>query len=252
MFPVTRKSMISMHKMQKLAPEQAAIKKRYEKEKSAEAQRRMQAEIMELYKKHGVSPLGGCLPMLIQLPMFFALFGMLRNAFELRHEPYLWIRDLTQPEHVVHFGTSVPILGEGLNLLPLVYLGLMLLQQRLQPKPADPQAQQQQKMMRYMFFIFPFLLYNMPSGLILYFVFSNAFGILEQWIIRRHFDDDAPVAAAGGAASVDGKLVGTGTARESRRKTAWDKQDEKQTRRAEKRKKKRDQRDRMGGPGTKQ
>ncbi len=248
MFPVTRRSMTSMHKMQKLAPEQAAIKKRYGKDKSPEAQRRMQAEIMGLYKEHGVSPLGGCLPMLIQIPMFFALFGMLRNAFELRQEPYLWIRDLTQPEHVVGFGTTLPVLGDGLNLLPLVYLGLMLLQQRLQPKPADPQAQQQQKMMRYMFFIFPFLLYNMPSGLILYFVFSSAFGILEQWLVRRGLEEGGEPAVAG-AVTIDGRgTVGPAAADGRDRSTAWDKQDKRHARKAEKRKKKRKERDARAGP----
>lgn len=262
MFPVMRRSIVSMHKMQRLQPEVAAIKKRYAKDKSAETQRKMQLEIMGLYKKNNVSMFGGCLPMFIQLPMFFALFGMLRNAFELRQEPYLWIRDLTQPEHIFKFGTSLWLLGEGFNLLPVVYLGLHLLQQRLQPKPGDPQAEQQQKMMRYMFLIFPFILYNMPSGLILYFTFSTGFGIVEQWIIRRRLDEAAtspdgkalgPVTA-GGAGPVDGKLVGAGRPKDPKRKTAWDRQDERQTRKAEKRKKKREQRDRRsekgpGGPG---
>jgi YidC/Oxa1 family membrane protein insertase len=250
LFPVTRKGMVSMHKMQKLGPQQAAIKKRYAKDKSPEAQRRMQAEIMELYKKHGVSPLGGCLPMLIQIPMFFALFGMLRNAFELRHEPYLWIRDLTQPEHVVHFGSSVPILGDGLNLLPLVYVGLMLLQQHLQPKPADQQSAQQQKMMKYMMLFFPLLLYSMPSGLILYFAFSNAFGILEQWIIRHQLAEEGAPAAGGAALGGAAQEAQRPDARPADgRKTAWDKEDAKKVRHAEKRKKT-PERDQRRGPGT--
>ena len=105
--PLQRKAMVSMHKMQAVAPEMKAIKKRYEKDKSREGQRKMQLEIMELYKRHGVSPLGGCFPMLVQMPMFFALFGMLRGAFDLRHQGYLWISDLTSPDHLVTFTNSI-------------------------------------------------------------------------------------------------------------------------------------------------
>ena len=248
MFPVMRKSMTSMHKMQKLGPEQKAIRKRYESDKSPEAQRKMQAEIMELYRKHGVSPLGGCLPMLIQFPMFIALYGMLRTAFELRHEPYLWISDLTQSERLVEFGFTVPLIGwSALNLLPLAYLGLTLLQQRLQPKSADPQAAQQQKMMKF-FMVFIFLLfYNMPSGLVLYFVFSNGFGILEQWIIRHRLDEGGASAAAAGAVALHGGAAGSGAAEKPYRPTSWDKEDEKAARKAEKRKKKK--RERPAGPG---
>jgi YidC/Oxa1 family membrane protein insertase len=246
MFPVMRKSMTSMHKMQKLGPEQKAIRKRYDKDKSPEAQRKMQAEIMELYRKHGVSPLGGCLPMLIQFPMFIALYGMLRTAFELRHEPYLWISDLTQSEALVEF--TVPLIGRtALNLLPLAYLALTLLQQHMQPTPADPQAAQQQKMMKY-FMAFIFLLfYNMPSGLVLYFVFSSGFGILEQWIIRHRLDEGGGASvAAGGAVAIDGRPAASGATDVPYRPTSWDKEDEKAARRAEKRKNKR--RERPAGP----
>jgi YidC/Oxa1 family membrane protein insertase len=249
MFPVMRKSMTSMHKMQKLGPEQKAIRKRYEKDKSPEAQRRMQAEIMELYRKHGVSPLGGCLPMLIQFPMFIALYGMLRTAFELRHEPYLWISDLTQSENLVEFGFTVPLIGwSALNLLPLAYLGLTLLQQHLQPKAADPQAAQQQKMMKF-FMVFIFLLfYNMPSGLVLYFVFSNGFGILEQWIIRRRFSEENASVTADGGVALHGAATGSDVSQKPYRPTSWDKEDERAARKAEKRRKKKQQQ-RTGGPG---
>jgi len=237
--PLQRKAMVSMHKMQALAPEMKAIKKRYEKDKSREGQRKMQLEIMELYKKHGVSPLGGCFPMLVQMPMFFALFGMLRGAFDLRHQGYLWISDLTSPDRLITFTPfKLPLLGwevNALNLLPIAYIGLMLLQQRLAPKSEDPQVRQQQGMMKYMMIFFGIIFYGMPSGLVLYFVFSNGIGILEQWHIRKNI---IPAATGGGGGPVKG--ASDEAFRSPAPKTAWEKAEEKAKRKAEKRKNRRD------------
>jgi len=202
----------------------------------------MQAETMELYGKHGVSPLGGCLPMLVQLPMFIAFYGMLRGAFELRHAPYLWIADLTQPDELINFGGwAIPLVGWGaLNLLPVLYAAMFLLGQRLQPVPEDPQAQQQQKMMKYMVVFLFFIFYSMPAALVLYFVFSQAISLLEQWYIRKYVTDlQAAPATAGAGGGVSAVPV----------KTSWDKQAEKDARTAEKRRqKKKDRENRPGAP----
>ncbi|MHC4198558.1 MAG: membrane protein insertase YidC [Planctomycetota bacterium] len=230
--PLQRKGMVSMHKMQKLAPEIKAIRKKYEKDKSVEGRRKMQLETMEFYKKHGVSPLGGCLPMLVQLPMFIALFGMLRGAFELRHERYLWISDLTHPDELITFGFSMPLIGNAINLLPFLYLGLMLVQQHLQPKSEDPEVRKQQNMMKFMMIFFFFIFYNMPAALVLYFVFSSGFGSLEQWYIRKYI---VPAAeTAGPAAPSAGPTAGYVPP------TAWDKDAERQAREAEKRKRRKE------------
>jgi len=231
MHPLQRKAMISMHRMQELAPEMQAIRKRYEKDKSREAQRKMQLEIMELYKKHGVSPMGGCLPMLVQLPMFFALYGMLRGAFELRHARYLWIADLSHPDEVLGFGFTIPLLNwSGLNLLPVIYATLFFVQQSFQPKSEDPQVRQTQTMMKFMGVFFSLIFYNMPSGLVLYFVFSNALGLLESWLIRRGLKAPAAAGGAPGSSTVAPPL------------TSWDRQDAEEARAAEKRRRREEKR----------
>jgi len=230
--PLQRKGMVSMHKMQKLAPEMKAIRRKYDKDKSREGQRKMQLELMALYKTHGVSPLGGCLPMLVQLPMFIALFGMLRGAFELRHERYLWISDLTHPDELITFGFSMPLIGNAINLLPFLYLGLMLLQQHLQPKSEDPEVRKQQSMMKFMMIFFFFIFYNMPAALVIYFVFSGGFGTLEQWYIRKYV---VPAAeAAGPAAPPAGAPVGYVPP------TSWDRDAKRQAKDAEKRKRRKE------------
>ncbi len=230
--PLQRKGMVSMHKMQKLAPEMKAIRRRYDKDKSREGQRKMQLELMELYKTHGVSPLGGCLPMLVQLPMFIALFGMLRGAFELRHERYLWISDLTHPDELITFGFSMPLIGNAINLLPFLYLGLMLLQQHLQPKSEDPEVRKQQSMMKFMMIFFFFIFYNMPAALVIYFVFSGGFGTLEQWYIRKYV---VPAAEAAGPAAPSAGPTGGYVP-----PTSWDRDAKRQAKEAEKRKRRKE------------
>lgn len=230
--PLQRKGMVSMHKMQKLAPEMKAIRRKYDKDKSREGQRKMQLELMELYKTHGVSPLGGCLPMLVQLPMFIALFGMLRGAFELRHERYLWISDLTHPDELITFGFSMPLIGDAINLLPFLYLGLMLLQQHLQPKSEDPEVRKQQSMMKFMMIFFFFIFYNMPAALVLYFVFSGGFGTLEQWYIRKYVVPAAEALAP--AAPSAGPTAGYVPP------TSWDRDAKRQAKEAEKRKRRKE------------
>ncbi|MBN1809703.1 MAG: membrane protein insertase YidC [Planctomycetes bacterium] len=238
--PMTRKSGVSMHKMQVLAPKIAEIKARYKADNSTEAMRRMNAETMELYRKHGVSPLGGCLPMLVQLPMFVALYGALRTAFELRQKGFLWIDDLTKPDELFNLPFTVPYFQwTTFNLLPILYMALIFIQQKLQPKSNDPQQQQQRKMMMLMPVMFFFIFYSMPSGLVLYFVVSNAMTLGEQWLIRRQLAGDPAILAMKEAAGIPaGESLDAGGDRE----TAWDRQkkrDERERQKRDERKKRR-------------
>ncbi len=185
MHPLTRKSMVSAHKVQKIQPLVKALQKKYEGDKSPEAQRKMMREQQDLFREHGVSPAGGCLPMLFQMPMLIALFGCFRGAFELRQQGFLWIHDLSRPDTLTTIGFSLPLIGNTINLLPFLYVALMIFQQKLAPKSQDPQMRQQQQMMMIMPLVFFFIFYSMPSGLVLYFVASSIFTLVEQWHIRR-------------------------------------------------------------------
>ena len=111
--PLTRKQYTSMHMMQKLAPELKTIQDKYKGQKAPEARRKQQAETMKLYQDAGVNPLGGCLPMLVQMPIFFGLYGMISAAFELRQAGFLWVDDLSRPDELVRFppGFEIPWLA---------------------------------------------------------------------------------------------------------------------------------------------
>ncbi len=174
--PLSRKSQTSMAKMQKLQPLVKEVQEKYKHDK-----KRQQEEMMKLYRTYGVNPLGGCLPMLLQLPVFIGLFNALRKSIELRHARFIpwWIEDLSQPD---------AFLGV-VNLLPIISAGVMLIQSRMTPKSPDPQQQQTQKLMGYMMPIFlGFIFYGMPSGLNVYFISSMLIGFLEQRMIRRQLD----------------------------------------------------------------
>jgi YidC/Oxa1 family membrane protein insertase len=167
---------------------------------------------------------------------------MLRGAFELRHQGYLWIADLTSPDHLIALTPfKLPLLGwevDAINLLPVLYLGLILLQQHLSPKSEDPQVRQQQSMMKFMMMFFFLIFYKMPSGLVLYFVFSNGVGIIEQWYIRKHVIPAATGAGGAGGAAVP--AANDKTFQGPAPRTSWEKQEEKAKRKAEKRKKRQD------------
>lgn len=182
LFPLSRKSQTSMFKMQALQPQIEDLKKKYktDKQKMAKAQ-------MELFKKNGANPLGGCLPMVFQMPVFFALFRTLQSAFEMRQAPFaLWISDLSMPDTLITLPFTIPLLGNMLNILPLIMTGASFMQMRLNPKTPsiDPQARMQQKMMSFMPLMFCFILYKMPSGLTLYWTTSTILGICENLYIR--------------------------------------------------------------------
>lgn len=179
--PLTKKSQISLVRMQQLQPELQKLKEKFGHDKQ-----KLGAEQWSLYRKYGISPLSGCWPVFFQMPIFIALFGALRAAIELRQAGFLWIDDLSQPDTVARLPFDIPLLGtDGINILPFLMLISSVLSQQLQPKAVEAQARQQQQMMKFMSIFFAFILYKMPSGLLLYWTSSTTIGIVEQWLIRR-------------------------------------------------------------------
>ena len=190
MHPITKKSQVSMSKMSKLAPKAEEIKKKYANNKAE-----MNKQMMALYREQGASPVMGFLPMMVQMPIWIALWSAVYASIDLRGAPFLpfWITDLSMPDALVRFSTvTVPLLGwkvQSLNLLPILMGVAMYLQQKLMPSQAaaNPQAAQQQKMMMIMMPLFlPLVLYNGPSGVNLYIMASTFAGVIEQHVIRKH------------------------------------------------------------------
>lgn len=183
--PLTRTSQRSMYRMQKLQPRVAEVRERFKNDRQ-----RMNEEMMKLYRESGVNPVGGCLPMLLQLPILIGLFTYLRQAIELRQQPFVWwIRDLSQPDAVWCLQYDIPVIGRAINILPILMIGAMVVQQKFTPKSQDPQQQQTQKMMALMPVIFGFLFYNMASGLVLYWLVSTGLGLLEQWYLTNRLKE---------------------------------------------------------------
>jgi len=185
--PLSRASIKNMDKMQRLSPKIKEIQKKYEGRKSKEAQQKQTLEVMELYKKHNASPVLGCLPTLVQFPVFIGLYNSLAYSIELRQTTFLYMQDLAKPDRLFSFGgANVPFFGGFFNLLPLLMVGAMIAQQRMQPPPADPQAAQQAKMMQYMMVFFGALFYHVPAGLVVYFLTSSLLGMAETaWVKRQ-------------------------------------------------------------------
>ena len=188
--PLTHKSFISMRKMQLLQPKLAALKEQYKNDPKA-----MQQRTMELYKKEKVNPIGGCLPMLLQFPIFIALYQLLPRLVDLKNVSFLWIKDLSSPDVVfaLPFFENVPILPSTFNLLPLIMTGVSILQSKIQSKghaagaEVTQQQQSQRKMMMFLPLIFLFIFYSMPSGLVLYWTVQNIFSIIEQMLINKKY-----------------------------------------------------------------
>jgi len=195
MHPVTKKSQLSMGKMTKLAPKAEEIKKKYANNKTE-----MNKHLMALYREQGASPVMGMLPMMVQMPIWIALWSAVYTGIELRGAPFLpfWITDLSAPDALVRFSAvTVPLLGwkiDSLNLLPILMGVAFYLQQKLMPKQAaaatNPQVAQQQKMMMIMLpVLFPLMLYKAPSGVNLYIMASTFAGVIEQHVIRKHIHE---------------------------------------------------------------
>ncbi len=173
-WPLNHKSMVSTRHMQEVQPLIAAMKEKYKGDPQ-----KQQQEMMALYKEHKINPMGGCLPMLVQIPVFFALFVVLRGAIELRFSSFLWIADLSTPENLFKDVLPIPI-----NILPIFMGVTMWIQQKLQPAGGDPQ---QQRMMMMMPVIFTVMFYSFPSGLSLYWSVNQVLMIVQlAWMRKFH------------------------------------------------------------------
>ncbi|SMC23565.1 protein translocase subunit yidC [Desulfacinum hydrothermale DSM 13146] len=176
-WPLTHKSYKSMQVMKKIQPKMAQIREKYKDDRE-----KLNQELMMLYRTYKVNPLGGCLPMVLQIPVFFALYRMLYGAIELRHQPFwLWINDLTAPDRL-DVGFNIPYLGHGLPVLTLLMGVSMFVQQKMTPSSGDPR---QEKMMLLMPVIFTVFFINFPSGLVLYWLVNNVLSIVQQYWINR-------------------------------------------------------------------
>jgi YidC/Oxa1 family membrane protein insertase len=176
LFPLNQKSYKSMKEMQALQPLVTELREKHKKNPQE-----MNKKMMELYRAHKVNPMGGCLPIAFQMPIFIALFQALRKAVELRGAHFLWIADLSEPDRL--FTLTVPF-NLPINLLPLLVIVAMVVQQKMTPVPGG-QSEAQQKMMQYMPIIFGFLFYSMPSGLTVYFLISTVLGLVQQYFVQK-------------------------------------------------------------------
>jgi YidC/Oxa1 family membrane protein insertase len=183
-FPLTKKSSEASIKMQTLAPKIKEIQAKYKDNPT-----KMNAEMGALYKKEGHNPMSGCLPLLIQMPLLFAMYNLFNNHFDLRGAMFIpgWIPDLSLPESVLDFGFSLPLLGwESLRILPFIYVGSQLLYGFATRTP-EQQGNSTMKMMMYaMPVMFFFILYNVPSGLLVFWIFSNLFTLVQQVVLNKY------------------------------------------------------------------
>lgn len=193
LFPLRLTSLKSARKMQRLQPQIKAINDRFKNVKINDPRKAEQnQEVMALYKQEGVNPVGGCLPMLIQMPFLYAFYRVLSIAIELRHAPWLWVTDLSAPE-------TLPI-----HLLPIILVITQFLTQKMTPAAGvDPN---QQKMMLFMPVMFGFMFYSLSSGLVLYYLTSNLVGVSQQLIINRFMPTAAPAPAVAPAKAPVKKL----------------------------------------------
>jgi len=176
LFPLSLKQMRSMKEMQVLQPKIEELRRIHK-----DNQQRLNKEIMELYKEHKVNPLGGCLPLLLQMPIFFALYQALMRSISLRGAKFLWIKDLSEPDKLFILPKSIPIIGNELNLLPLLMAIGMFVQQKISmAKSAGSAAEQQKMMLILMPIMFGIIFYHMPAGLVLYWFVNSALMLVYQ------------------------------------------------------------------------
>lgn len=184
LFPLTMKSFKSMQKMQELHPQMEKLKVQYKGNPQ-----KLNQEIMELYKKYKINPFSGCLPMLLQMPIFFALYQALMKSIELRCAKFLWIKDLSMPD-AVPIPVTLPLIGNNINILPLIMVVAMVIQQKMSTatmgSAVTPEQREQQKIMLIVMpIMFGFIFYNMPSGLVLYWVVNTVLTVVEQQAVFK-------------------------------------------------------------------
>jgi YidC/Oxa1 family membrane protein insertase len=182
-FPLTQKSFKSTSRMQSLAPKLEELKKKY-KDNPA----KMNQEMAAIYKREGINPMSGCLPMLLQIPIFFALYGLFNNHFDLRGAAFFgWINDLSAPDSIWNFApAAVPFFGwSDVRLLPILFVATQLISSKMMQTPATV-SNTQMKMMTYGIpIVFFFVLYDVPSGLLVYWIVQNVLSVVQQFWINR-------------------------------------------------------------------
>ncbi len=181
-WPLGSKSYKSMNDMKRLQPLMMELREKYKDDKQ-----RMNQEVMGLYKTYKVNPMSGCLPMIVQMPIFFALYRMLYQAIELRHAPFMgWITDLSAPDRLFSFDFTVPFMQApyGIPVLTIIMGGSMFLQQKMSPTTGDPT---QAKMMMLMPIFMTVIFVNFPAGLVLYWLVNNVLSIGQQYYIQKKF-----------------------------------------------------------------
>jgi YidC/Oxa1 family membrane protein insertase len=217
MFPISRKQAYLSIKMQEIAPEMKKVQEKYKNDSKARTE-----AIMELYRKHKVHPLGGCLPLFLQLPVFLGLYYCLQESIHFRLASFLWIDNLAAPDMLFKWGEGIPLisdpdnqqsgflsifyLGPYLNILPIVAVTLMIVQQKLMtPPPADEQQAMTQKMMKYMMIFFGIMFYKMAAGLCLYFIATTLWGVMERKMLpKKPPPGTVPATAAAGGKAPPG------------------------------------------------
>jgi YidC/Oxa1 family membrane protein insertase len=173
LWPIQNRANRSMRQMAALSPKMQELKDKYKDDPT-----RMNQELMKLYKQYGINPVGGCLPMMIQIPIFFGLFKMLGQAVELRNAKFLWVKDLSQPDTIAH----LPLLGWPINIIPLCMAATQVWLMAMTPKTGDPT---QRRIMMFMPLIFLFICYNFAAALALYYTAQNLFSILQFYQNKR-------------------------------------------------------------------
>ncbi|WP_165075169.1 membrane protein insertase YidC [Paludisphaera rhizosphaerae] len=200
MFPLGRKQALMAQKMQELQPHLKAIQEKYKDDKE-----KLTRETFALYKKHNANPVAGCLPALIQLPIFVGLWQALNTTVGLRQAPFLWINDLAAPDMLFRMPFDLPFLGHWFNLLPILVVGLMLFQTQLFAPPATtPEAEMQQKTMKYMMIVMAVMFYKVPSGLGIYFITSSLWTIGERLLLPKIIHEHPAEGTEGPAKGEDG------------------------------------------------
>ena len=179
-WPLTHKSYESMKQMQKIQPLMEKIRKKYKDDRE-----RLNREMLNLYRTYKVNPFSGCLPIIIQIPVFFALYRVLCDAIELRHAPFiLWINDLSAPDRLFRFSFHIPFMAPpyGIPVLTLLMGATMYIQQKMSPQPGDPS---QAKIMMLLPVVFTIMFINFPSGLVLYWLVNNILSIIQQYRVQK-------------------------------------------------------------------
>ncbi|WP_246047421.1 membrane protein insertase YidC [Leptospira ognonensis] len=196
-YPLNKKQAESMKKMQELSPQIKALNEKY-----ADDPKLKQEKTIELYKKNGTNPMSGCLPMLVQIPIFIALYTAFSDTADLWHSPFLWIKDLSEPDTVFTTPKLALIGVLSINILPLIMVGTQIIQSRMTTVSTDPN----QKMMMYMMpFIMLYFFWSMPAGVTMYWTMQNILSIAQQAYTNKFGDSKGKDGAANNANAISGK-----------------------------------------------